>query len=297
MYVGRFAPSPSGPLHMGSLVCALASFLDAKAHHGRWLLRIEDIDPPREIAGAAAQICQTLDNHGLHWDGEVFYQSQQSERYRSALNALLKKGVAYRCRCTRKRLNTLNNVYDNHCRACNVDEATPSGIRLNTDLAIRSSQKVIHFEDALQGSQTLNFDEDGDFIIHRKDGLFAYQLAVVLDDMYQGITDIVRGSDLLPTTGKQLALMEVFGHTPPNYCHIPVIEDKQGRKLSKQNHAPAIDHRNASHNLFRCLAYLHQHPPHALQDESISTILQWGIAHWDRNAIPHQRAILLSPST
>jgi glutamyl-Q tRNA(Asp) synthetase len=260
-YVGRFAPSPTGPLHFGSLVCALASYLDAKRHNGKWLLRIEDIDPPREQRGAADSIKRTLEAHGLFWDEEVRYQSQRSEAYWACLNELKKLGLLYKCNCTRARLSPLNGRYDGHCRHHPPTTDEPCALRLKvSDLPpeFRHIRNTIEFNDRIQGIQKENVDEvSGDFVIHRKDGFFAYQLAVVVDDVDQGITDIVRGNDL------QIFLYHILGKTPPRYAHIPVVVDDHGNKLSKQNHAPAVDAKQARSNISNALVFLGYSPAEA----------------------------------
>ena len=192
---GRFAPSPSGPLHFGSLLAAVASFVDARAAGGRWLLRMEDIDPPREMAGADKLILSTLEQHGLHWDGAVLYQSTRHARYREVLDDLLARGQIYRCACTRARLISLHRVYDGYCRQHPPPADAACALRLQLP------EKSVVFDDRIQGVQVQHLAEAGDCIIHRKDGLFAYQLAVVVDDIDQGVTDIVRGNDILPSTG------------------------------------------------------------------------------------------------
>lgn len=256
-YIGRFAPSPTGPLHFGSLVCALASYLDAKRHGGKWLLRIEDIDPPREQPGAADAIKRTLETHGLHWDGEVRYQSQRSEAYWDCLNQLKKLDLLYRCNCTRARLAPLNGRYDGYCRLHPPAVHEPCALRLKvTDLPpeFRHIHNTVQFADRIQGGQQEDIAQvSGDFVIHRKDGFFAYQLAVVVDDIDQGITDIVRGDDLLDTTARQIFLYRILGKEPPQFSHIPVVKDKFGNKLSKQNHAPAVDDSKANQNLCAAL--------------------------------------------
>jgi glutamyl-Q tRNA(Asp) synthetase len=266
-YVGRFAPSPTGPLHFGSLVCALASYLDAKRHNGKWLLRIEDIDPPREQRGAADSIKRTLEAHGLFWDEEVRYQSQRSEAYWACLNELKKLGLLYKCNCTRARLSPLNGRYDGHCRHHPPTTDEPCALRLKvSDLPpeFRHIRNTIEFNDRIQGIQKENVDEvSGDFVIHRKDGFFAYQLAVVVDDVDQGITDIVRGNDLLDTTARQIFLYHILGKTPPRYAHIPVVVDDHGNKLSKQNHAPAVDAKQARSNISNALVFLGYSPAEA----------------------------------
>lgn len=263
-YVGRFAPSPTGPLHFGSLVCALASYLDAKQHNGKWLLRIEDIDPPREPPGAADAIKRTLESHGLFWDGEVRYQSTRSEAYWECLNKLATLDLTYPCNCTRARLAPLRGCYGGYCRRNPPSQNEPCALRLKvTDLpaAFRHLDNQIEFYDRICGLQRENLAEaSGDFVIHRKDGLFAYQLAVVVDDIDQNITDIVRGDDLLDTTARQIFLYHILGHTPPTYAHIPVIKDSNGNKLSKQNHAPAVNDTTPLQNLCNALLALGVQP-------------------------------------
>jgi len=259
-YIGRFAPSPTGPLHFGSLVCALASYLDAKHHGGKWLLRIEDIDPPREQPGAADAIKRTLEAHGLYWDGEVRYQSQRSDAYWECLSELKKLDLIYPCNCTRARLASLNGPYDGHCRRHPPTAGEPCALRLKVnDLPERFHRidNKIKFRDRICGEQSEDIEKiSGDFVIHRKDGFFAYQLAVVVDDIDQGITDVVRGDDLLDTTARQIFLYRILGKTPPSYAHIPVIKDEQGNKLSKQNHAPAVDDSEPLSNLNAALGVL-----------------------------------------
>ncbi len=278
-YVGRFAPSPSGPLHFGSLLTAVASYIDARAAGGSWLLRIEDIDPPREMPGADSLICQSLEAHALHWDGDVLYQSTRSERYRSVLVDLAARGHSYRCSCNRARLAALGHHYEGWCRTHVPAADVACAVRLQVP------QRVIHFHDRIQGEQQQELATDGDFVVHRKDGLFAYQLAVVVDDIDQGITDVVRGSDILDATARQIFLMELLGHTPLRYAHVPVVLGEDGLKLSKQNHAPALDDNRPSENIWRALQMLGQMPPVELQQEKPDAILQWAIAHWNVAAV------------
>ncbi|HRF88585.1 MAG: tRNA glutamyl-Q(34) synthetase GluQRS [Cellvibrionales bacterium] len=272
---GRFAPSPSGPLHFGSLLAAVASFVDARAAGGRWLLRMEDIDPPREMAGADKLILSTLEQHGLHWDGAVLYQSTRHARYREVLDDLLARGQIYRCACTRARLISLHRVYDGYCRQHPPPADAACALRLQLP------EKSVVFDDRIQGVQVQHLAEAGDCIIHRKDGLFAYQLAVVVDDIDQGVTDIVRGSDILPSTGAQIHLTELLNGTTPRYAHVPVLLGADGHKLSKQSFAPAVDNRRASANLHYVLQQLKQNPPLDLAHEAPEVVLQWAVAHWD----------------
>lgn len=280
-YVGRFAPSPTGPLHMGSLIAALASYLDARAASGQWLLRMEDLDPPREPAGAAEQILEQLRYLEMHWDGEVLYQSQRHDAYTAALSQLESAGLLYRCSCSRQRIRELKGRYDGHCRTQAVTGDKDYAIRLQTSAA------NIEFMDRIQGkfSQAVE-TEVGDFVIRRKDGLFAYQLAVVVDDGYQQITDVVRGYDLLDSTPRQIYLQSLLGLPRPNYAHFPVLVNDQGQKLSKQHFAAAVDISEAGRCLFEGLKFLGLQPPRALATSPCAAQLAWGIEHWDIQAVP-----------
>ncbi|HSX51806.1 MAG TPA: tRNA glutamyl-Q(34) synthetase GluQRS [Cellvibrio sp.] len=290
-YIGRFAPSPSGPLHFGSLVSALASYLDAKANRGQWLVRMEDLDPPREQPGAAKAILQSLEDHGLHWDGTVIYQSQRSNAYQSCLDALLQAGLVYPCTCSRQDLTAMGGIYNGHCRNHPIDSTTNDhnniALRLKLyDLPDRATSELIHFNDIFQGPQTQNLrTQAGDQILKRRDGFFAYQLAVVVDDIAQGITHIIRGSDLLEVTGRQLFFFDLLGATLPQFGHVPLAIQANGQKLSKQNHAKAIDGKRAGRNLWDGLAFLGQEPPAELTEASTAEVLDWGINHWQRSAV------------
>lgn len=286
-YIGRFAPSPSGPLHFGSLVSALASYLDAKANNGQWLVRMEDLDPPREQAGAASAILQTLDDHGLHWDGEILYQSHRSQAYEACLDALLQANLAYHCTCSRQDLTAMGGIYDGRCRTHPVDPQQICSLRLKLyDLPDRFTPDLIQFEDLIQGAQTQNLrTQAGDQILKRRDGFYAYQLAVVVDDIAQGITHIIRGSDLLEVTGRQLFFFDLLGAPLPQFGHVPLAMQANGQKLSKQNHAKAIDSKLASRNLWRGLEFLGQNPPADLADASTSECLDWALHHWQRQAV------------
>ncbi len=257
-YIGRFAPSPSGPLHMGSLVCAIASYLDAKSHNGQWLIRIEDIDPPREMPGADADIIHCLESHGLISDGPIMYQSTRSKAYNQALNTLHDQGLTYYCQCTRKRLKSIGGIYDGYCR----DKRHKSGaLKLNIEAAkMKGANLEQAFEDGICKALAQSVSELGDFAIHRKDGFYAYQLAVVIDDIAQHISHVVRGQDLLETTFQQQLLFELLGKRPPEYCHIPLVMADDGRKLSKQNGAPAIDSGKPEQNIKDALQMLKVRP-------------------------------------
>lgn len=282
-YIGRFAPSPSGPLHFGSLVAALGSYLQAKSQGGRWLVRIEDIDPPREVAGAAEEILATLQAHQLNWDSEVQWQSQYSARYEAVLKQLIEAQRVYACQCTRAQIKQRGGIYNGHCRQRQLAPA-------NNALRFKQTDPVEHFSDQLQGKVVNPYPAE-DFIIKRKDGLFAYHLAMVADDIAQGITQVVRGADLLMPTFNQIALYQALGHAPPGYLHLPVAVTEPGKKLSKQNHAPAINAKKSSDNLFRALVFLGQNPPANLQTTNNQQIIEWGVANWQQQSIPKRMEI------
>lgn len=286
-YRGRFAPSPSGFLHFGSLIAALASYLDAKHNHGQWLVRIEDIDPPREKAGASIEILKTLENYGLHWDEAVLYQSQQSAVYREILAQLSQQKLSYYCRCTRAQIKAIGGIYQGHCR----DLAQPKN-----DSAIRviNTAAVSQYHDLIQNHVTCNAKlAQEDFIVLRKDGLFAYQLAVVVDDIYQDISHVIRGCDLLEPTARQLSFYQILQHAAPQFGHFPLAITQQGFKLSKQNNAPAIDKNNPVPSLYAALKFLGQQPPDELQQASVDELLKWAIAHWSLKHVPKSQEIVL----
>ncbi|RBW51074.1 tRNA glutamyl-Q(34) synthetase GluQRS [Marinobacter sp. F3R11] len=280
-YRGRFAPSPTGPLHFGSLVTALASYLEAKSLGGQWLIRIEDIDPLREPPAATSQILNSLDVHGLFPDAPVLFQSRRHGAYHAAIEHLLSKGLAYRCSCSRKQLQANHGRHPQHCRE--VDAVTP-GQPFAIRFALHDEQ--CYWQDQLLGPQhQIVRAEIDDPVILRKEGFFAYQLAVVVDDIEQGITDVVRGSDLLDMTAQQLQIYQALEATPPRWLHIPVIVNDQGQKLSKQNHAPALNDHTPVENLFNALNALHQKPPDSLLGGSVENLLKWACEHWERDAI------------
>jgi len=280
-YVGRFAPTPSGPLHFGSLVAALASYLDARAHQGQWLLRVEDIDAPRCAPGAADSILQTLEDYGLHWDGDVCYQSQQSSYYESALGQLQAKGLVFFCTCSRSQLKG-HDIYPGTCRTRVIRDQ-----QQDCSCRIRVPDQQLAFDDLILPSYTENLAlQVGDFILQRKDGPYAYQLAVVIDDALQGITHVIRGADLYTQTTRQIFLQQSLGLTTPIYGHIPLIMNGQGQKLSKQNLAQAIATKEAPVLLSQALQRLGQAPPQELIDAPIEEQLQWAITAWDRHKIP-----------
>jgi glutamyl-Q tRNA(Asp) synthetase len=281
-YRGRFAPSPTGPLHFGSLIAATASYLQAMAADGEWLVRIEDIDPPREVPEAADQIITSLRAHGFRWSGQVCYQSQNIERFQLAEQHLLDAGHAYHCLCSRQQiravaeLGPLGPVYPGTCRRL-PDRAhgRPSAIRVRTD------NRPVVIQDRLQGEVCSRLeDEVGDFVIRRKDGLVSYALAAAVDDGSQGITEVVRGADLLGFTPAQTYLMRLLELPVPNYMHIPIAVDPAGEKLSKQTGAPPVDDRQAAENLRRCLTFLGQDLHPAQARISLDELWKWAIDHW-----------------
>ena len=292
-YRGRFAPSPTGPLHFGSLVAALGSWLDARAHGGEWLVRIEDIDPPREVAGASDAILRSLEAHHLYWDGSVLYQHTRGEAYRAALDTLHRNGQLYPCTCTRKQIADLqqlhgqpSNLYPGTCRARRQIPLEAHALRINT------TNSVIGFEDRIQGRQQQDVEhETGDFVVRRADGLFAYQLAVVVDDGEQGITDIVRGSDLLDNTPRQILLQRMLRLPTPRYAHLPVAVNAAGQKLSKQTFAPALDDRQPVIALQQALRFLGYLLPAELTEACVDELLMWACSHWQINQVPRQVAI------
>jgi glutamyl-Q tRNA(Asp) synthetase len=286
-YIGRFAPSPTGPLHFGSLISALASYLHAHQHNGQWLVRMEDLDPPREQPGAADSILHSLQVHGLQWHGEVFYQSQRLDAYRAQLDELMSRQQVYRCNCNRKKIQAAGGIYDNHCRNRHI-ESPPFALRVKVDT------QCIHFVDLIQGPQQQDVEHEvGDFTLQRKDGLFAYQLAVVMDDIEQNISHIIRGSDLLCSSARQLYLFDVLGAAPPKFGHCPVATHTCGQKLSKQNHAPALVDNDATNNLWRALHFLQLQPPEELLGEDVKKQLNWAISYANLNAIPQQMGIVI----
>ena len=285
-YVGRFAPSPSGPLHFGSLVAAVASFCDARAHHGKWLVRIEDIDTPRCQVGADIAILECLHKHGLYWDGDVVYQSQRLDLYYSYVERLGQLSKLYWCTCTRKRLKALGGEYDGFCRQKqNSEHNAALRVQINTNETI--------FHDELQGEQHSQ-SELCDPIIIRRDGLFAYNLVVVADDIEQGITHIVRGSDILPVTPLQRNFYRLLRTPAPAYLHIPVASAAPGRKLSKQNHAPALNNALAAQNILSALRYLGQPPPETGLTLTLEQIINHAVDHWQRQNVPKCMEVIVA---
>ncbi len=260
--------------------CRAGSYLQARARQGRWLVRIEDIDPPRGFPGAAETILRQLEHYGLHWDGDVLWQSQRHHAYREALAWLHEQGLSYYCTCTRARIQSIGGIYDGHCR---VLHHGPD----NAAVRIRQQHPVTQFTDQLRG--IIHADEKlarEDFIIHRRDGLFAYNLAVVVDDHFQGVTEIVRGADLIEPTVRQISLYQLFGWKVPDYIHLPLALNPQGAKLSKQNHAPALPKGDPRPVLIAALQFLGQQAEAHWQDFSVEQILQSAVKNWRLTAVP-----------
>ncbi|GGY80074.1 glutamyl-Q tRNA(Asp) synthetase [Cellvibrio zantedeschiae] len=300
-YIGRFAPSPTGPLHFGSLVSALASYLDAHHNGGKWLVRMEDLDPPREQAGAADAILRCLEDYGLGWDDSVIYQSQRWDLYEAYLSRLRQQNLLYPCDCTRQDLQAMGGIYNGRCRSRHPDINQPHAQRLKLyDLPTGFFQSdELRFTDLIQGEQTQNLrTQAGDQILKRKDGLYAYQLAVVVDDIEQGITHIIRGSDLLDVTARQIFLFQLLSAPVPKFGHVTLASQSNGQKLSKQNLAPALELKDAGTNLWLALAFLGQKPPQELYGATSKELLSWGKNNWQLPAIKGLSAIYspLAPS-
>ena len=291
-YRGRFAPSPTGPLHFGSLVAAVGSYLDARHHRGEWLLRIEDIDPPREVAGATQAILRTLERFGMHWDGPVVYQSRRKSHYEFALETLHHHGAVYDCACSRKEIadsavhGEAGPVYPGTCR-----NGMPPG-RKARSLRVVVDDRQISVTDRLQGRLQHSLREQtGDFIVRRADKLVAYQLAVVVDDAGQGITHVVRGADLLNSTPRQVYLQQLLGYALPDYTHLPVAANLAGEKLSKQTRARHIETNDPVATLRDALDFLRQPLPDDLRQASLDDLWRWAIAHWTPATIPGCRSL------
>ena len=287
MYIGRFAPSPTGLLHIGSLLTALASYADARAQDGRWLVRMEDLDPPREMAGAADDILRTLEAFGFEWDGGVAYQSRRYDLYHEALGRLKAKGLVYPCDCSRKDWQAVARawadgfVYNGCCAGLDPQRA----LHKTPAWRVRVPDEIIGFDDAVVGHYAQNLAHDiGDFVLLRADGFWAYQLAVVADDAAQGITHIVRGQDLLVSTPRQLWLQRALDAPEPHYAHLPLLVNGAGQKWSKQTLAPALDLGAREALLRQVMAYLKL--PAAPEVGRPQDLLAWAVRHWDMAKVP-----------
>jgi len=290
-YRGRFAPSPTGDLHFGSLLAATASYLQARKNNGEWWLRIEDIDPPREVEGASKNIIQTLRNYGFIWD-ELSYQSERLDIYSIYINKLLDNRQAYYCGCSRKEINKHNKttaqpstLYPGTCRNGLNGKAARS-------IRIKISNSSVTINDALQGKLTLDLNKStGDFIIKRADGLISYQLAVAIDDSLQNMTQVVRGFDLHESSFCQRYICQELGLNSPDYAHVPIAVNKQGQKLCKQTAAKSIATEAPQSALWLALNCLGQQPPEQLKSTSLKQLWQWGISNWNMQNIPKLQSI------
>lgn len=289
---GRFAPSPTGPLHFGSLVAATASYLDAKSLGGEWLVRMEDLDLARNVPGAADAILRDLETLGFAWDGPVVWQSQRGDLYRDALQMLRAQGRLFGCACTRREIADSMvgvdgaRVYPGTCRA-----GLPPG-RSARAFRLRVEAGELGFEDRLLGWVCQDLaGAVGDFVLLRADGLVAYQLAVVVDDADQGVTAIVRGADLLDSTPRQILLQRLLGLPTPSYLHVPVAVDAAGQKLSKQTRAAPLDTRRPRQAIGAALAYLGHPPPQEILRAELSELWAWATAHWNPAWIPRSRCL------
>jgi len=297
IYRGRFAPSPSGPLHFGSLVAAVASYADARSRSGEWLVRIDDLDPPRVVSGATADIVRMLEACGMQWDGAVVYQSARTDAYDAALHRLSSLNVVYPCACSRREVadsaasGIEGPVYPGTCRNGMAAGRAARAWRIDTRGA------AVEFDDAVQGHVRRNLEtEIGDFVLYRADGVFAYQLAVVVDDAEQGVTDVVRGADLLESTPRQIYLQRLLGLPTPRYCHVPVALDAAGEKLSKQTLAAPVDAARPVPALHAALRFLGQQPPDELLRSDCAALWQWAIANWQRDRVPRVRGARWKPA-
>jgi glutamyl-Q tRNA(Asp) synthetase len=287
---GRFAPTPSGALHFGSLVAALGSYCAARSQQGRWLVRIEDVDTPRVVAGASEQILRDLEAFGFDWDGEVVHQSNRFNEYRLALDKLWRQGDCFACECSRRTLREqgvasgpLGQIYPGNCRDKSLPQSSHS-IRMST-----ANSGGIGFHDQVYGWFSLALETQvGDFVLRRSDHIYAYHLAVVVDDEMQGIDQVVRGADLLENTSLHIYLQQQLGFAIPDYLHLPLVNNADGFKLSKQTGANPLDHANAPRLLLAALRHLQQQPPCDLENETAATILRWSVEHWNPAAITPQ---------
>lgn len=296
-YRGRFAPSPTGPLHFGSLVAAVGSYLEAKTQGGEWFVRIENVDTPREVLGASSDILHTLEHLGMNWDGDVVYQSQRGALYQEAIHSLTQLNLTYPCTCTRKEIldssirGIIGPIYPGTCRHAQ-DSRQPNALRIQTN------DKLLLFEDALQGRVAQRLESDtGDFVLRRADGVFSYQLAVVVDDAVQNITHVVRGEDLLDSTPRQIYLQQLLGYPVPKYMHLPVVTNRDGKKLSKQTLATPVDLSKAVPQLMAALCFLGQVPPVELLKSDLSIFWQWALDNWQVTQIPRSSHDFIDGST
>jgi glutamyl-Q tRNA(Asp) synthetase len=274
--IGRFAPSPNGPLHLGSLVTAAASLLEARAHAGHWLVRIEDLDPQRSLPGIAAQQLRTLESLGFEWDGPIWYQSERHAAYAAALEQLRLAGHTYRCSCSRREVAEADpsGAYPGTCRA-RTEHDGATAVRLRTE-----DERLECFLDLIQGPICLKLAELGDPVLRRRDGAYAYQLAVVIDDAAQGVTEVVRGADLLASTAWQRVLQRALALPEVSYAHVPLVTEPDGSKLAKSRHSPAVPEREPGALLSQLFSLLKMTPPADMQRANPAQLWQWAHAHW-----------------
>ncbi|WP_394222941.1 tRNA glutamyl-Q(34) synthetase GluQRS [Alteromonas gracilis] len=293
-YVGRFAPSPSGKLHFGSLVTAVASYLDAKSHNGKWLVRMEDIDEPRCIAGVDKDILAALEAHGLCWDDEVIYQSQQHARYQAVLDDLIEQHRAYFCTCTRRQIKAMDGMYNGHCRDKHIApcDAVNCAVRLKMDDQLEAFIDVI-MDNVEPDTSLPHTARAEDVVLKRRDGLFSYNLVVILDDVFQQVNHVIRGCDLIDVTPLQRAVYQTLGFTPPTYGHVPVAAVAPGRKLSKQNRAAPIDNTTALDNIVRVMNFLGFAFPNASEFDGVDSALNHAISMWDRKKVVKTAEIIV----
>jgi glutamyl-Q tRNA(Asp) synthetase len=284
-YVGRFAPSPTGDLHLGSLLAAVGSFLDARHHDGRWLVRIEDLDTPRNVPGSADRILRALDGFGLHWDGAVEYQSRRIPLYLAAMHKLQSEGRTFECSCSRKALAATEFNYPGTCRR-GPTRPGPTATRFRMD-----DGAVVLFDDRVQGKCALAPIDLSDFVIRRKDGIIAYQLAVVVDDDAQHVSDVVRGTDLLPSTGWQNALQRALAMPSPRYAHLPLVVEQTHEKLGKSRHSVPVAAAAATPALTNVLRMLNHAPPTELENDKPERLLQWAARNWRLDRFQHLRTV------
>jgi glutamyl-Q tRNA(Asp) synthetase len=285
-YVGRFAPSPTGDLHLGSLVAAVGSYLDARHHGGRWLLRMEDLDTARLVPGCADRILRTLEQFALLWDGDVTYQSRNIDRYEAALEQLRRGGHTFECGCARRlRRESEDQGYPGTCRD-KRPEAGPTSTRFRIE-----ERRTLTFDDRFQGPCRFDLRNLGDVVVRRRDGIFAYQLAVVVDDAAQKINYVVRGADLLASTAWQMSLQSALGLATPAYAHLPLLVEPDGAKLAKSRRSVSLDGARAGALLLAALKLLGQSPPPGLEFEAPASILEWSSAHWNPSAFRGIRAL------
>jgi len=288
-HIGRFAPSPSGPLHSGSLLAAVASYVDAKAHKGQWLLRIEDVDRHRTVEGSRDSILNCLEHHGLYWDGAIEHQTDNDDRYEAALEQLQQQQQVFFCQCSRAVLKQTSGPYPGTCRSKKTSHYIPATRHQPASHTLRfeCNEEAIDFTDRILGKQSFQLAQLGDFILRRRDSLFAYQLAVVIDDAEQSVTSVVRGADLLNSTPWQIALQQALNLPAMDYAHLPLITHaNNGQKLSKQTGALAINNSQAANNIYVALTQLGQQLPEQGQRLSVEQLLIWAIDHWQINRIP-----------